>query len=115
MYRDWPFFRTLLSNMDMVLAKSDLAIAARYAELVRGQRSCGQRIFGRIDGRVAAHARARSRAITGEQELPRRQPALARSIRARFPYLDPLNHLQVELLRRYRAGDREPRLRAGST
>ena len=100
MYRQWPFFRTLLSNLDMVLAKSDLRIAARYVELVEDKRMA-RRIFAAIR---AEHERARAAlmAITGEQGLLHSNPALARSIEHRFPYLDPLNHLQVELLRRYR-------------
>jgi phosphoenolpyruvate carboxylase len=97
----WPFFRTVLSNMGMVLAKTDLGIAARYAELVPDA-DLRTEVFGRI---TAEHARAVHwvRTITGG-ELLADNPSLARSIRNRFPYLDPLNHLQVELLRSYRAG-----------
>ena len=109
MHRQWPFFRTLLSNLDMVLAKSDLAIAARYVELVEDKR-LGKRIFARDRGRVAAHQRrADARSPASRSGWPS-NPALARSIEHRFPYLDPLNHLQVELMRRYRAA---PRRRAG--
>ncbi len=108
MHRGWPFFRSLLSNMDMVLAKSDLAIASRYAELVPDEK-LRREVFGRI-----AEEWQRSRrwlaAITGRAELLADNPTLARSIRSRFPYLDPLNHLQVELLRRYRAGGTDERL-----
>ena len=103
MYRDWPFFRTLLSNMDMVLAKSDIAIASRYAELVTDA-ELRRQIFARI----RAEWQARSSAlltITGQKSLLEGNPLLARSIRNRFPYLDPLNHVQVELLKRYRGGD----------
>jgi phosphoenolpyruvate carboxylase len=111
MYREWPFFRSVLSNMDMVLAKSDLAIASRYAELVADAK-LREQIFGRLS---AEWQRTRKwlAAITGSQELLADNPTLARSIRARFPYLDPLNHVQVELLRRYRSGDRDPRLLRG--
>ena len=101
MHRQWPFFRTLLSNLDMVLAKSDLAIAARYVELVEDKK-LGQAHLRRHRGRVAAHAATRSALITGESDRLASNPALARSIEHRFPYLDPLNHLQVELMRRYR-------------
>jgi phosphoenolpyruvate carboxylase len=107
MYREWPFFRSVLSNLDMVLAKTDLAIASRYAELVPSKKLRTE-IFGRLS---AEWHRARKwlAEITGNPELLADNPTLARSIRNRFPYLDPLNHVQVELLRRYRAG-REDRL-----
>jgi phosphoenolpyruvate carboxylase len=108
MHRQWPFFRTLLSNLDMVLAKSDLRIAMRYAELAEDKRA-GKRIFGLVRAEWERTESALS-AITGEERRLQSNPALARSIEHRFPYLDPLNHLQVELLRRYRqrkAGDPE--------
>ncbi len=108
MYKQWPFFRTLLSNLDMVLAKSDLRIASRYAELADDRRS-GKRIFALLRAEWA-RTEAGLAAITGENQRLQSNPALARSIEHRFPYLDPLNHLQVELLRRYRArkpGDAE--------
>ncbi len=100
MHRQWPFFRTLLSNLDMVLAKSDLRIAARYVELVEDKK-VARRIFGLLK---AEWQRANDALllITGQTEALQGNPALARSIAHRFPYLDPLNHLQVELLRRYR-------------
>jgi phosphoenolpyruvate carboxylase len=100
MHRQWPFFRTLLSNLDMVLAKSDLRIAARYVELADDQRSA-KRIFAAIRTEWERVDTALS-LITGETRRLQSNPALARSIAHRFPYLDPLNHLQVELLRRYR-------------
>ncbi|MCO5124238.1 MAG: phosphoenolpyruvate carboxylase [Rhizobacter sp.] len=102
MVRQWPFFRTLLSNLDMVLAKSDLAIAARYVELAEDRRS-GQRIFGLIKAEWQSTSEALA-LITGEARYLASNPSLARSIEHRFPYLDPLNHLQVELMRRYRQG-----------
>jgi phosphoenolpyruvate carboxylase len=108
MYRDWPFFRSVLSNLDMVLAKTDLAIASRYAELVP-QEKLRKEIFGRLSEEWQ-RARKWLAAITGQSELLADNPTLARSIRNRFPYLDPLNHVQVELLRRYRAGERDERL-----
>jgi len=108
MHREWPFFRSVLSNMDMVLAKTDLAIASRYAELVSDKR-LRHEILGRLSDEWQ-RARKWLAAITGNAELLADNPTLARSIRNRFPYLDPLNHVQVELLRRYRAGDRDERL-----
>ena len=100
MHRQWPFFRTLLSNLDMVLAKTDFGIAARYVELVE-DRKLGQRIFGLIRAEWQRTNDALN-LITGETKRLASNPSLARSIEHRFPYLDPLNHLQVELLRRYR-------------
>ena len=100
MHRQWPFFRTLMSNLDMVLAKSDLRIAARYVELVEDKK-LGRRIFTAIKAEWE-RANAALTLITGEARRLQSNPALARSIEHRFPYLDPLNHLQVELLRRYR-------------
>jgi len=103
MFRQWPFFATLLSNMDMVLAKTDLALASRYATLVT-DRKLRKAIFSRI---AAEHERTIEslEAITGCRERLENNPLLARSIKNRFAYLDPLNHLQVELLKRHRAGD----------
>ena len=102
MHREWPFFSTLLSNMDMVLAKTDLALASRYSTLVTDRR-LRKTIFSRI---TAEHARSVAclEAITGQTERLTGNPLLARSIKNRFAYLDPLNHLQVELLKRHRAG-----------
>ena len=100
MHKQWPFLRTLLSNLDMVLAKSDLAIAARYLELVEDKKA-GKRIFAAIQAEWRATSEALS-LITGDAERLASNPSLARSIEHRFPYLDPLNHLQVELMRRYR-------------
>ncbi len=101
MAREWPFFATLLANMDMVLAKTDLGVASRYAGLVTDAR-LRKTVFGAIE---AEHALASHHllAILGQSSNLQRNPVLANSIRARFPYLDPLNHLQVELIRRYRA------------
>jgi len=107
MHERWPFFRTLLSNIDMVLAKTDLGIASRYAELVP-DRALRERVFGMI---ASEWQRTRTwlRAITERTEFLEDNPTLARSIRNRFPYLDPLNHLQIELLKRYRSGDTDDR------
>ncbi|MGV0653168.1 phosphoenolpyruvate carboxylase [Mycolicibacterium thermoresistibile] len=110
LYRRWPFFTTVLSNMAQVLAKSDLGLAARYAELVEDE-ALRRRVFDKI---VAEHARTlrMHRLITGD-ELLADNPALARSVFNRFPYLEPLNHLQVELLRRYRSGEDDERVKRG--
>ncbi len=107
MFARWPFFRSVVQNLDMVLAKTDLAIAARYAELVPDA-AVRERVFGAIDAEHARTERWVAR-ITGTAEHLATNPALARSLRSRLPYLDPLNHLQVELLRRHRAGDRDER------
>jgi phosphoenolpyruvate carboxylase len=100
MHRQWPFFRTLLANLDMVMAKSDPAIASRYLELGADRRR-DRRIFAAIQAEWQRVRQAQA-AITGETAPLASNPALARSIGRRLPYLDPLNHLQVELMRRYR-------------
>jgi phosphoenolpyruvate carboxylase len=101
MYRNWPFFRTLLSNMDMVLSKSSIAIASRYAELVPDA-GLRDRIFSRIrqEWRDCVDALLE---IMEQDQLLQTNPLLDRSIRNRFPYLDPLNHIQIELIRKHRA------------
>jgi phosphoenolpyruvate carboxylase len=111
MHRDWPFFQTLLSNMDMVLIKSDIGIAAGYMQLVEDT-ALREAIFPRLRDEWQA-AREALLAIL-EQSVPlERNPSLARAIRNRFPYIDPLNHVQLELLRRYRAGDTDERVVQG--
>ncbi|SAK80805.1 phosphoenolpyruvate carboxylase [Caballeronia glebae] len=111
MHKTWPFFKNLLSNMDMVLAKTDLAVASRYAQLVTDKK-LRKTVFDKI---VAEHERTSNvlAEITGKGDRLADNPLLARSIKNRFPYLDPLNHLQVELLKRHRAGDQNVRLRRG--
>ena len=111
MYRQWPFFRVLLSNVDMVLAKSDLALASRYAELVADKR-LRQRIFATIEAEWHLTVEA-LQLVTGEKQRLATNPALQRSIRHRFPYIDPLHHLQVELVRRHRQGLLDDRARRG--
>ncbi|MDO9073803.1 MAG: phosphoenolpyruvate carboxylase [Rubrivivax sp.] len=106
MHRQWPFFRTLLSNLDMVLAKSDLRIAARYVELV-DDKKLARRIFTLLRAEWQ-RAHDALMLITGQAEPLQANAALARSIAHRFPYLDPLNHLQVELMRRHRQGRESP-------
>jgi phosphoenolpyruvate carboxylase len=109
MAAEWPFFRATLSNMDMLLAKTDLAVAAGYRDL-HADKAAAREIFERIRREHEATVAALLR-ITGAERFLAGNPALARSIRNRFPYLDPLNHLQVELLRRYRAGQTDERTR----
>ena len=111
LYRRWPFFRTVLSNMAQVLAKSDMGLAARYAELVDDE-ALRRRVFDKI---AAEHERTirMHGLITGHDDLLADNPALARSVFNRFPYLEPLNHLQVELLRRYRSGDDDELVQRG--
>lgn len=111
LYQRWPFFRSVLSNMAQVLAKSDLGLAAHYSELVADE-SLRRRVFDKI---VDEHHRtiAMYKRITGEDDLLADNPALARSVFNRFPYLEPLNHLQVELLRRYRGGEDDELVQRG--
>jgi phosphoenolpyruvate carboxylase len=111
LYREWPFFRTLLSNMDMVLAKSSIAIASRYAELVPDT-TLRENIFGRI--RSEWHTSIETLLdIMGQERLLQGNPLLERSIRNRFPYLDPLNHVQVELLKEHRANNPDEQVLRG--
>ncbi|MCW2551270.1 MAG: phosphoenolpyruvate carboxylase [Mycobacterium sp.] len=111
LYQKWPFFRSVLSNMAQVLAKADMGLAARYSELVDDE-ALRHRVFDKI---VAEHDRTIKmlRLITGQDDLLADNPALARSVFNRFPYLEPLNHLQVELLRRFRSGDEDELVQRG--
>jgi phosphoenolpyruvate carboxylase len=109
MAASWPLFRTLLSNMDMVLAKTDLGIASRYAELVEDA-ELRDRVWARLRTEWEL-TRDGFLAITGGSDFLSDNPVLARAIRERCAYLDPLNHLQIELLKRYRSGDRDERVK----
>jgi phosphoenolpyruvate carboxylase len=111
LYLRWPFFRTVLSNMAQVLAKSDMGLAARYAELVDDE-ALRRRVFDKIAAEHERTIRIHG-LITGHDDLLADNPALARSVFNRFPYLEPLNHLQVELLRRYRSGDDDELVQRG--
>ena len=111
MHASWPFLQAMLSNMEMVLAKSNIDIASRYAELVED-----------VDLRTAIFERLRKEwelsiamllAVTEREALLEQNPLLARSIQNRFPYLDPLNHVQIELLRRHRGGEADQRIVEG--
>jgi len=108
MAREWPFFQTLLSNMDMVLAKSDIGIASRYKDLVEDAQ-LREAIFARLCAEWESSKQALL-SILDQRALLERNPVLARTIRDRFPYIDPLNHVQLELLKRHRAGDTDERV-----
>ena len=111
MLKSWPFFRSLLSNMDMVLAKTDLAIASRYAELV-SDADLRDSIFSRIKAEWELTCK-HLLAIEEQDELLADNPMLRNSLKLRAPYMDPLNHLQVELLKRHRAGETDERVARG--
>jgi len=111
MAREWPFFQTLLSNMDMVLAKSDIGIASRYMQLVADVEQ-REAIFARLRAEWQGSIDALCE-ILQQRALLERNPSLERNIRLRFPYIDPLNHVQLELLKRYRAGDTDERVMQG--
>ena len=109
MYKNWAFFRGLMSNMDMVLSKTDMGIASRYAELVQDV-ELRERIFGAIEGEWDSTVKMLF-AVTGNSTLLQDNPAFARSLLTRSPYIDPLNHLQVALLQRHRAGDNDEKVK----
>ncbi len=111
MARDWPFFRTLIQNMEMIMAKSDMTIARRYASLVPDQ-TLAAHIFGALRAEWERTHDA-VLAITEQPTLLGGQPELDRLIRLRMPYVEPLNHVQIELIRRRRAGDDDPLVRQG--
>lgn len=110
MAREWPFLRTLLSNMDMALAKSDLALGSRYAGLVDAP--LRRKIYAQIEAEWQRTAEALG-LLTGDKERLAGNPALQRSIQHRLPYIDPLHHLQVELMRRHRAGQADDAVKRG--
>ncbi|WP_018150618.1 phosphoenolpyruvate carboxylase [Leeia oryzae] len=109
MYAEWPFFKTVLSNMEQVLAKTNLTIAARYAELVEDKTLSGS-VFGTIVSELQRTVDAILQ-ITGNEALLSGNPTLARSLNTRLPYLDALSHIQVELLKRLRGGDEDPAIK----
>ncbi|MFW2828858.1 phosphoenolpyruvate carboxylase [Sphingomonas sp. ID0503] len=111
MVEGWPFLQATLANLEMVLAKSDMGIAERYLPLVE-DKALADSIFPQIrDGWRMAHDCLLS--ITRQTRLLEKNPALDASIRLRLPYIEPLNHLQVELLKRHRAGEDDPRIAEG--
>jgi phosphoenolpyruvate carboxylase len=101
MYENWPFFRLLIDNAEVSLSKADMDIAGVYAGLVP-DRELAEQIFSVIQAEYERTTRV-VRAIKGEKELMQVEPTLQRSIRLRNPYVDPLNFIQVEMLRRLRA------------
>jgi phosphoenolpyruvate carboxylase len=111
MLEAWPFFRATVDNLEMVLSKSDMSIAARYLTLVDDQ-GLGKALFGRIRDMWLA-TQETLLIMTGQTRLLEKHPALDASIRLRLPYIEPLNLLQVELLKRHRAGESDPRVREG--
>ena len=111
MARDWPFFQTLISNIDMVMLKADIGIARRYARLGDDAKT-SRKIFSRIKDEWSK-TRGALEFVTGSRDSLSSNPQLAGSIQRRFPYLDPLNHLQVELIRRWRSGIQDERTKRG--
>ncbi|MGB3792531.1 MAG: phosphoenolpyruvate carboxylase [Sphingopyxis granuli] len=107
----WPFFAALLDNMEMVLAKSDMGIAARYAGLASHIDGHDAIFMAIRDGWQRAHDGLLR--ITGQSRLLEKNPALEASIRLRLPYIEPLNLLQIELMKRHRAGETDPRIAEG--
>jgi phosphoenolpyruvate carboxylase len=100
MYAEWPFFRALLDNAEMSLLKADMGIAALYSDLVNDQ-VLAAAVFSRIE---AEYDRTRDSVlkVSGHRELMDGDPVIQRSVQLRNPYVDPLNYLQVEMLRRLR-------------
>ncbi len=110
-YDAWPFFRSAIGNMEMVMVKSDLSIAARYAGLVE-DKALAKAVFGTISSEwQLTHDTILK--ITRQSSLLERSPDLAATIRSRLPYIDPLNHLQIELIARRRKGDQSEETREG--
>ncbi len=107
---EWPFFRAMLSNMDMVLAKADMRLATKYAEELVHDHDLAQKVIGAILVEWNATVDALT-SITGAAERLADNPALARAISRRVPLIAPLNHLQVDLLQRWRRGEHEEKTR----
>jgi phosphoenolpyruvate carboxylase len=112
MYRAWPFFRTAIDNMGMVLAKTDIDIARRYADVLVEDDEMRTEIFGAIATEYEQTLQWHGR-ITGSSEPLADNPLLAHSLRNRYPYLDPLHVIQVDLLRRFRDGDHDEMVERG--
>jgi phosphoenolpyruvate carboxylase len=106
MYAEWPFFRTFLGNVSMTLVKTDLDIAERYVALApESLRPLLDRVREEFDLTVD-----RLLAVTGDEALLDREPTLRTTLEIRENYLEPLHHLQIELLGRYRRGEDDPAL-----
>ena len=100
LYRDWAFFRTLVHNLEMTLAKSSMEIAREYLTLVSDDR-----LWEPIAGRACAHGRGGARDRRDRRSCSTASRSCSARSRLRNPYVDPMNAIQVALLRRYRAGD----------
>jgi phosphoenolpyruvate carboxylase len=111
MVEAWPFFKATIDNLEMVLAKSDMDIAARYSQLVE-DRTLGDSIFNRIRADWSTTYDCLLN-VTQQSRLLEKHPVLDASIRLRLPYIEPLNVLQVELLKRHRAGENDARVHEG--
>ena len=101
--REWPFLRTFLADVEMVLAKSDMDIAARYSELAG---DVGARLFPQLQSEHERSIQAILE-VAETDELLQNDPTLQRSIRLRNPYIDPMSFVQIDFLARWRAGDRQ--------
>ena len=102
MHAQWPFFQTLIDNAQLTMRKADMGIAALYADLVTDEK-IRRRIFGLLEAEFH-RAEAAILNVTGQKQLLARDPVLLNSVQLRNPYIDPLNYLQVEMLRRLRSG-----------
>ncbi len=111
MFDEWPLFKTLIANVDMVLAKTDLVVAKRYAQLVNDV-ELRESIFSSIAQEYQLTVDAVNLIMNSDIRLSS-NPTLAKSIKNRLPYLDPLNHLQVELIKRFRNGEEDERIKLG--
>jgi phosphoenolpyruvate carboxylase len=109
MLETWPLFKTLIANVDMVLAKTDMVVARHYAHLV-ADKKLREHIYSRIEEEYVLTTNALN-LLQGCTERLSNNPVLANSIRNRLPYLDPLNHLQVELIKRLRNGEEDEKLK----
>ncbi len=102
MHAGWPFFETLIDNAQLTMRKADMGIAALYASLVDDEK-IRRRIFGLLEAEFA-RTEAAILAVTGQKQLLAREPVLRQSVELRNPYIDPLNYIQVDMLRRLRSG-----------
>ena len=101
MYREWPFFRGLLSNVQMALTKADMEIAEEYARLCEHPKT--MTVYRAIADEFRSTV-AGVKQVAQIDELLEENPSLSLSISRRRPYIDPINHIQVRMLKRYRSG-----------
>jgi phosphoenolpyruvate carboxylase len=102
LHAEWPFFTTMIDNAQLTMRKADMGIAELYAGLVE-DKAIRARIFGILMAEFERTEKA-ILAITGQKQLLAREPVLLKSVQLRNPYIDPLNYLQVEMMRRLRGG-----------